>query len=477
MMSAPPPAKPRFMTPRSQLPTLGGKVDQVGRMIGGGLRDWQRQAVDVALEIGPDGKWKYDRVLISVPRQSGKTNLFAKVAVHRALAFPGTMAWMSAQTGAAARERFIKEIAQPCEKNLRPLVSLKFGAGDTRLLMPVLGSQIRPMPPTAAYLHGEQSDLVGADEAWAFTPASGQAYIQAVEPTQFSRPNPQIFWLSTAGDGGSDFWHDMLDSGRDIPGTCVIDFGVPPGEDPTDLDTVIRYHPLNQWVEVREKIAKQHVKLDPLQFARAYGNVRSKTRESILPPAVVAAAVTDAPLDAGPVALGIAVSVDQSEAAIAAVGTIDGTAAAEIIAARPGTSWVPAVIRKIVAEHQIISVSIDAHGPALTLAERLKTEPIYGLTSGDAGARIVSTEDLVAGTELFMTRIEAAPPQLLLRRNEALVDEIGGAALRTLGDRGRALSRSRSLTPVHRLEATILGLRDHTKVREMPGKPVVWSPS
>ena len=50
---------------------------------------WQRQVADVALEVDPvSGLFAYKLVIVTIPRQAGKTTLVGAVMEHRAMTTP-----------------------------------------------------------------------------------------------------------------------------------------------------------------------------------------------------------------------------------------------------------------------------------------------------------------------------------------------------------------------------------------------------
>ena len=147
------PAKPRFHTPRNpNNRTLGGKAARVAAALGKPYMPWQRMAADVACEVDERGRFVYHNVIISVPRQAGKTTSTLTLGLHRTMTTPGGKVWYTAQTGQAARERFLQELAPDVMRNMPGLFDLKRGAGDTRLIMPSTGAQFRPHPPLKCFV-------------------------------------------------------------------------------------------------------------------------------------------------------------------------------------------------------------------------------------------------------------------------------------------------------------------------------------
>ena len=63
--------------------SYGPQVAEIARLLGTPFMPWQRQVADVALELLPDGSFAYREVIVTVPRQQGKTTM---VLVARGLA-------------------------------------------------------------------------------------------------------------------------------------------------------------------------------------------------------------------------------------------------------------------------------------------------------------------------------------------------------------------------------------------------------
>ena len=99
---------PRWATPRSpERPTFGPAVAAIAAELGMPLMPWQRFIVDVAHEVDPHtGFWMYDEIVVTVPRQAGKTTLKIPVYVHRLGRIERGQLWMTAQSGGKALDRW-----------------------------------------------------------------------------------------------------------------------------------------------------------------------------------------------------------------------------------------------------------------------------------------------------------------------------------------------------------------------------------
>lgn len=463
-------AKPRYHTARNpNNRTLGGKSAKVAAALGKPYMPWQRMAADVAQEVDYNGNFIYHTVIITVPRQAGKTTKTLTLGLHRTMITPMGKVWYTAQSGQAARERFLQELAPPVQRNLPGLFSLKRGAGDTRLILPSTGAQFRPHPPTDKYLHGEQSDLNLIDEPWAYTEVQGDALMQAIVPTQNTRPNAQTIMLSTMGDANSTWWHDIVDKARamDDPRTCIIDWGLDESIDASDVDAVIRAHPAVGHTIPPQAIHDAHATLKPAEFARAYANQRTATRAAVFDADTIAAALHDGDVIGAksPVVFGVAVSWDRSETCISAAGySATGRPVAEIVDTRPGTSWAIDRIKELDRSHSPRSIMIDAHSPAAVLA----TDP--RLTD------IVTTptpREIAAGTGALLDGIRDAT--LTLRTDNGLATSLDRLTLRNVGDLGQMMDRKKSPGSIAPLESATLALTGLTLSNETAPPPTIWT--
>src|SRR5215471_10973954 len=64
---------PVLATARTDRLTYGGAVAALAQALGKPMMPWQSYVADVALEVDEDGRFAYQLVIVTVPRQSGKT--------------------------------------------------------------------------------------------------------------------------------------------------------------------------------------------------------------------------------------------------------------------------------------------------------------------------------------------------------------------------------------------------------------------
>jgi len=293
-------ALPRNHTPRSSRPTRGHQVAALAKAKGRPLLPWQRDAVDVALEVDPDtGVLWYSVVIVRVQRQAGKTKLIGDVADHRCLSKPRARVWFTQQTGADASTWMREEHHAALEDaaglfgavdSPRCRYGISKRANAVGVRWKGLGSTFFAFPPKRDAMHSKQSDCTFVDEAWAHDAAKGAELRQAIRPTMATRPGAQLWIVSAAGDDGSEMLAEYVAMGLlslTDPNTrvCFIDYGIPDDADPMDLETILRWHPAYGFTQSRASFeaAFEEFRNDPAGWARAYGTRDSVARTSVWP--------------------------------------------------------------------------------------------------------------------------------------------------------------------------------------------------
>lgn len=396
---------------------------------------WQRYLADVALEVDEAGQFVYKLVIVTVPRQSGKTTLFGAVMDHRALVVPRGRVWFTQQSGKDAVDWLINE-HWPLLAPFGAEVHLRRAAGSEHIRWRRSAGLIRPFPPTPDGLHSKVADLVVADEVWAFDLQRGRELDQAIVPTQATRPNAQTWKVSTAGDATSTWWLGCVEQGRaaalagrtsDI---AYFEWSCPPDLDPTEAVSWPLYHPAYGRTISDKSMESALITLaDPDEFARAYGNVWVSTTSRVIPlQAWRAAAEPEQPQPpAGRVALAFDVAVDRSDAAIVAAWRDEASVAhVEVADHRPGVGWVPDRLRELADRWTPLGVSYDAAGPALDVADVVARA---GLELAGLKAR-----EYAAACAGLLEALVADPPSVRYRPHPALDAAANDAARRALGD-------------------------------------------
>lgn len=367
---------PRFATLRNPArETLGGKVAQVAEMLGVPLMPWQRYVADVAYEIDPrTGLLAYGEIGLTVPRQSGKSTLIKASATHRAVGMATPLFGgpqhirYSAQTRNDARQKCVDEFWDDMGP-FAPLFTKRLATGNEQLIF-ANKSRWGITSNTKKAGHGGVLDQVFLDEAFAHVDGRME---QAFRPAMMTRPAPQLWVVSTAGDAESTYLWSKVQSGRALAkanvqaGRCYFEWSAPPGSDPADPTTWLAAMPALGHTVTVDRITADYMGMDPAEFARAYLNLWAEgSAEAVIAPDLWDACADGRSQPSYPIALGLDARPDMSAAAIAicARTTAGDLRHVEVIDHHEGTAWVVERVQDLVGRHQVSSVSLDPGGPA-----------------------------------------------------------------------------------------------------------------
>lgn len=435
-------------------------------MIGKPLMPWQQHVLDVALEVDPaTGLPAHRDIVLTVPRQSGKTTEVLCVTVHRSLGFgrPQRITY-TAQTRLAAREKWQYEHvpilhASPLGKMFRPV----YQRGEERLVWNN-GSiyQIESTQETAG--HGNTLDLGIIDEAFSRLDAAGE---QAMRPAMITRADAQLWVLSTAGKSKakSPYLWEKVKAGRarveagTTTGPAYFEWSAPPDADPADPAVWRACMPaLGHTISEAAIRAEYETMVDEgklAEFRRAYLNqwlddVAAGWDVIGKEPWEIRGAAEGRP-DGRP-AFGIAASWPDAEwAAIGSAGGQAGQRLVQVLDLRPGVRWVVDRVVDLV-RHEPCAVVIDPAGPAGQVIADLE----------DAGVELlkVTAREACHAAGQFYTGIvgnQSDSPDILHYGQPELDGSVADAAKHVIGDVWRWDRRSTSAP----IEAVTLAAYGH----------------
>ncbi|GAA1549884.1 hypothetical protein GCM10009804_03070 [Kribbella hippodromi] len=487
---------PRWATSRSpERPTYGPAVAEIAEQLGTPLMPWQRHVVDVALEVRPDGSWAYSEIVITIPRQAGKTTVLRPITVHRCLAGDVRRVFLAAQTRKHSRRRWMDACsAMQHSRLLKGKTKQKVSNGFESLEFPATGSSFEPFAPSGEDLHGETPDLVLLDEIWAFTADEYAVLMGAIQPG-FTTKDGQTIKTSTAGTAASYGLNEARERGRaavergDVTGIAYFEWSLPDELDGVALDelddmallaAVLKHHPARcqdpechgpaggkpcpHGFTVRDaSIAESQSKMDRSEFLRGFGNRSTETEaDRVIPESAVTASSTvdRIPADVAP---GIAFDVDPDRrCATITAGWRgpDGRSLVEIIEHGLGTRWVAGAVIGILERQGLKRVTVNNAGPARDVADEIER-------SGFEVDR-VTAPDYAAACVRFHDEIRAMPQPTVLHYGQAdLVEAFGHLAWRRLG---QSLAFTSSGEPVTAVTAAALAVwaADHPAAIEPP---------
>lgn len=456
---------PRKATPRDySRATHGAKVAAVAAEMGQSLIPWQRYVVDVAHEVDSFGLFVYDIVVVTVPRQAGKTTVDLACSVTNCLMGSRRRTWYTAQSGQHATEKFL-EMAELWEgsaiRQLGPNVRRSNGSAALGF---VNGSKFRPFPPVEGALDGKQSDRTSLDEFWYWTSQQYAVLRQSFAPTQTTRElkfgqKPQTWIWSTEGTVESTALNELLDELRGEnpnPRIAFFDWGIFPDEDPEDLDTVFKRHPGGGFLFTREALDGFRAQFadSPGEFARAYGNRRTGATERVIPaePWRRARYDDETPAPPGRVCFAAAVGVDGVDTTITATQLHGpGTLSAVVRDGwMEGSYAAMAKLRELRERYPDAGFAIDPYGPSAALNDEAEREgfPLVPLT----------TNDVVAATQATFSGItNPAGPTWRYKPHAKLDSAAELASKRFAGDGTWLFGRRASVGSISALESANLG--------------------
>lgn len=435
---------------------------------------WQRHVADVAYEIDPDtGRLVYREIRLTVPRQSGKTTLMLSAMTHRCVAMGGMQrVSYTAQTGKDARLKWEDEHVPVLERSMFSALMQVRRTNGSEAIRWNDGSIWSLMATTETAGHGAQLDLGVIDEAFALV---DDRLEQAMKPAMITRPQPQLWVVSTAGTNDSLYLNDKIDDGRlramagDTKAVAYFEWSAPDDADIADEAVWWECMPALGVTVPIEAIRSDFESMREPEFRRAYLNQR-QDRAAQQPWQVISEPQWGSCEDTrsrieGPVSLALDVTPSRSMSSLAAAGLrADGIAHVEVIGNRPGTQWVfdwftPERVR------EYRSITIDPVSAAGSMAGDLRR---LGLQVNEISTRQMATAcgkffDLAVAGDL--RHIGQSP----------LSGAVAGAKRRKLGD-AWAWHRREVSVDVSPLVACTLALLDVISPEFASGVPSILDP-
>ena len=416
----------------------------IAEALGTPLVGWQRQVADVATERRPDGSYEHQVVVVSVPRQSGKTTLLRALGVHRSLVL-GRDVFATAQTGKDARARWLDMVkilrTHPALKHVAK-IALRGGSEHVEWL--TNGHVFQSFAPTPESLHGYTPPLVLVDEAFALAGDRGELLMGAIGPAQFTITDRQIWLVSTMGTAASTFFHDWVARGVEgAPRVGTFWWGARDDQNPYSLDDIAAFHPavgerLGNTLITPDHVLSQAEKHTPAEYERAFANRATITGAHEIPAEKWAAIATPLDLPAPNVRVRLVYEVagDRAGASIAAgwIGP-DGRPAAKIVRAAPGTAWLADAVEALDLTGRAAGVHAADHGPVLDITADLARRGVH--------VDLLPRRQCAAATGWALSAI--TDHALTVDAVDALATSATGLVTRSAGADGVAFSRRHSV--------------------------------
>lgn len=390
-------------------------VERIGRaLIGSSFMPHQREVATLATERLSSGRWAYTTIIVSTPRQAGKTFVRAPLAIHRCLTKPAARCWLTAQTRQDARDLLVDDVGPAflASDRLSPLGKLRRSQGSEGLYF-ARRSFWRVFAPTSNErgsnsIHGKANELVDVDEGFALDPVQGAAIEQAVVPS-FTTTGGQLSIVSTAGFASSTWMRGYVDLGRaavaagERAGIALVEYGLTEeqaGEARAGLEAeqgspawlaalelIAREHPA-YGVTMVPGVVEQYARLPKVttdEVLRAFGNVWQLLKLSAFPAGSWAACGAEQGPQPRHVGIGFDCTPDGTHGAVAAAWRdVHGHPWVELVwTGEPAA--MPAQLAALGRSSRRPPIGYDTLGPStLAVADRLATAhpgmPLHGTT-------------------------------------------------------------------------------------------------
>lgn len=438
---------------------------------------WQQYVADVATEhrITDEGirEYKYKTVVVSVPRQTGKTTLIHALGVYRAMVL-GHDFFYTAQTGKDARARWVDLV-----KALRKSATFRKELKSKRIKVALRGGSehvefgnghvYQAFAPTEGSLHGYTPPTVVLDEAFDHTAHEGEMLMGAISPAQQTIRAKQLWIVSTMGHAGSTFLHDWIDRAVDgTPRVAGFFWGAADEHDPYSLADIPKYHPgvgffLNDGILQASDVLDEVERNSRAEYERAFANRRTLTASHLIPPEAWRALGPDPergrhmppmPEDRRGVTFTYDVAADRSSASIIATWrSAEGVPAAQVVAIAPGLTWVADSIDKL--RHP--DLAAVGHGPVLEVTAELRRRGHYVDELGEreyatACGALLTAIDEIAFVHDGTTPLEKSVTGLVPRAG--VVDGLAFSRRHSVGDSSAGIALAAGLWRTNQVDTS-----------------------
>ena len=369
----------------SQVPTLqtnppyrssaGAEVVELASTVGLNLDPWQRHVLEVALGEAPDGRWATSTVGLVVARQNGKGSVLEALELAHLFLFGTRLIIHTAQQMrpvAVEHFRRILELIDASDDLSRRVLRVGRANGDEGIELRG-GQRIRFVARSDTTARGMSGDLVVLDEAITVT----HEQLAALMPTMSARPNPQVWFTSSAALSTSSVLHGLRRRAlADDRGLAYFEWAA--SREDVDVDDEAEWARANPALGIRIPVDAIRRERDAMT-ASTFRRERLSIPDAEPPPPDERVGM---PVDAwrrcldpsstvDPLVFTVEVAEDRDRAAIGVAGrTADGRTHVEVIEWTPNVPGVPGRLAELVARYRV-PVVLVANTPAASLRPEL----------------------------------------------------------------------------------------------------------
>lgn len=432
-------------------------------MMGTPYMPWQQYVADVSGEVDPKtGIPIYRDLILTMPRQQGKTTTVLIKKIHRAIGFnsPQNIRF-TAQSKDDARVKWLEHVAILEQSPLKRAFTKRVTNGS---------EQLRWLNGSMEYLksgrekagHSLTLDLGIISEAWS---QFDNRLATAMRPAMITRPSAQLFIESAAGTAQSLYLNELVKINRerleaepDGPSrVAYFDWSGTENDDPGDPRVWQRIMPaLGHTIQLADIQHEWDVHTDLAAFIRSYLNLTDYGAVNVVGAIDwdawtgtedATSEIVDIPF------IGLDVTPDRTWSSIGAAGlNAAGRSHIQMVKHDRGTAWVVDYLRDNLSRDGITQVALAARSAASTMQEALERAGIDVL--------LLDGADVAAACGSIFDDIQDDNIAHLPQEQGALDAAVAGAQW-TTGDR-RVFSRAKSGPDISPLYAVTVAKWAHT---------------
>lgn len=423
-----------FILPSGIKSTEGPSLNGICSEVGVPLAEWQRSLSMAAGAKSADGLYAAETIVVSIPRQAGKTHWARAYVFAQCIKHSGTtVAWTAHHTKVAA-ESFAALKTLATSEKVAPHVQRIVGARGSEAIEFVNGSRILMAAREKAGIRGfAKIRILVLDEAQILS----EAAMSDMVPTLNQATNPQIIMMGTPPrpqDRGDVFTNRrdeaLAAQQRGEAADSVLYFETSADADAETDDheqwrlanpSFPKFTPVKAMQRMRRELSEDDYRREAL------GIWDDKGAAYVITPDEWAVVSDTASVPSSRFVLAIDVDPAQSCGSVAFAGLRpDGRVHVELDEQRRGVGWIAPYVAGVYSRNEIAAVVIDAKSPAASLLEDFRRLKVHRLVQTGADEMATACAQFFQlATEDGLRHIDQ--PQLNI--------SLASARKRSLGDR------------------------------------------
>lgn len=446
-VTAPSLTLPRIRSVPDVSSSAGVEAIELAASVGLHLDPWQQFALKDGL--GEHGNtWASFEVAVIVGRQNGKGSILEARELAGLFLFDEQLILHSAHQFKTAAEGFrrILTLIENTDWMRKRVKTVTRSHGDEGIEL-TTGQRLRFVARSRSSGRGFTGDCVILDEAFNLDAED----MAALLPTLAARPNPQVWYASSAGMATSSQLAAVRERGL-TGGDSSLAYLEWSADPAADLDDRAAWAAANPAMGIRispDFIARERAALPDAEFARERLGIWAPVGgNDVVNVAAWQACADENSTPSDPVVFAVDVGPDSASAAIAVCGVNDdGRHHLEIVATGSGISWVEPRLVDLAEKWAPSGVVIDAKSAGASLIDRL--------TAGNHNVLVTNADQLANACALFQTAVHEGT---MRHRDEPSLNlALVNAKRRPLGERW-AWTRKGSSHDITPLVAATLAL-------------------